>query len=128
MNYCLPIQINTFGPFFFIIISMHEPYQPFWKIAKMALFNPCMKIKKKIRPNVFIWSAAKPKWPNQIGSLDFWCSVYSSSTSYFLVIQYPSLENLTTNITIFWRHCCSAGRCGQRVRRIIIQSKVFYYV
>ena len=28
----------------------------FWKIDKMAVFNPCMKFEKKIWPNVFIWS------------------------------------------------------------------------
>ena len=30
----------------------------------------------------------QPKWPNQVGSLHFWWSVYSSSTSFFLVCRY----------------------------------------
>ena len=36
----------------------HSHPSPFWKIAKMALFNPCMKFYFFL-PNAFIWSAKK---------------------------------------------------------------------
>ena len=36
-------------------------------------------------PNLAV--CTQPKWPNQVGSLDFWQSVYSSSTSVFLGLQ-----------------------------------------
>ena len=41
-DYCSPLEINTFGPNL-LKFSCIVPYQPFWKIAKMALFYTCMK-------------------------------------------------------------------------------------
>ena len=41
-------------------LKLREPIlRKFWKIAKMALFYPCMKIKFFFGPNAFIWSAKK---------------------------------------------------------------------
>ena len=39
----------------------------------------------------YLAACTQPKWPNQFGSLEFWWSVYISSTSVFLVIFVSNL-------------------------------------
>ena len=42
-----------------------------------------MKIASK-----YLAACTEPKWPNQVGSLDFWWSVYGTSTLFFLGLGY----------------------------------------
>ena len=51
---------------------------PFWKIAKMALFNPCMKFLIFFRPNAFIWSAKKVPFREFIQNMSQALSMCSS--------------------------------------------------
>ena len=45
MDYCLLHQMNTFGP---KCMGKKVPIWQFFRKADMALFNLCMKIKKKL--------------------------------------------------------------------------------
>ena len=56
IDYCLPLQMKSFGPNFFKFSCMGKKV-PFWQLfrkADMALFNLCMKIKKKLGQMILI--------------------------------------------------------------------------
>ena len=41
----------------------------------------------------YLAACTKPRWPNQVGSLEFWCSVYKSSASFFLDTIYGLIHS-----------------------------------
>ena len=64
MDYCLPLQMNTFGPkkFWFSCMGKKVPFWQFLKILKNSqngTFLPMHENQKFFGPNAFIWSAKK---------------------------------------------------------------------
>ena len=54
--------------------------------------------------------------PHQVGSLDFWCSVYNSFTSIFLALDYWLRTSYTTLIKVFITQQCLL-RCFKTPQR-----------
>ena len=41
----------------------------------------------------YLAACTQPRWPNYFGSLEFWCSVYNSSTSFSLDTIYGLIHS-----------------------------------
>jgi hypothetical protein len=61
--------LNSCEGFLRAALTGHSHPSPFCKIAKMALFNPCMKLEIFFWPNVYIWSAKKLSFRNFIQNI-----------------------------------------------------------
>ena len=74
----------------------------------MALSSTKAKKKesRNFEKSLYLACYTQPKWPTQVGSLDFWWSVYSYSTSFFLVVKQWLMWPLLHVASTF--HFCSS--------------------